>query len=211
MSRRIAPGSKGHFWFLQVDIKYLEDQDTKITMMLGLSSLMDILPDAIDELALYPLDKSSTLPPLTNNKLEDGFPGSAVLAFKYFMVKDKRNRPGNQKTAALLSQPSLHRHNDEEDYKPPTSFGGVIWVTGNGNIKEACKALAWNMMDACLQVQWKDHHLADSSAQVLPLKCPPCSGPKRHLKQDHVALGRDKERFVEERVSPHGVNWSSSP
>jgi hypothetical protein len=95
LSHRIAPGSKGHFWFLQVGIKYLDDQDARTTMLLGLSSLMNILPDAINGFAMHPLDKASLLPPLTNNKLEDGFPGLAVLAFKYFMVKDKCNRTAN--------------------------------------------------------------------------------------------------------------------
>ncbi len=100
MSHRIAPGNKGHFWFLQVGIKYLKDQDSKTTMLLGLASLTDILPNAIGGFAMHPLDKSSSLPPLTSNKPEDGFPGSAVLAFKYFMVKDKRNRQFNQQKAA---------------------------------------------------------------------------------------------------------------
>ena len=82
MSHRTAPGSSGHFWFLQVGFKYLEDNDSKITMLLGLSLLMEILPDAIDGFALHPLEPDSTLLALTNNKTEDRFPGSALLAFK---------------------------------------------------------------------------------------------------------------------------------
>ncbi len=31
MSHRTAPGSSGHFWFLQVSFKYLEDNDSKTT------------------------------------------------------------------------------------------------------------------------------------------------------------------------------------
>jgi hypothetical protein len=100
MSHRIAPGSKRLFWFLQVGIKYLKDQDSKTTMLLGLASLTDILPNAIGGFALHPLDMSLSLPPLTSNKPEDGIPGSAVLAFKCFMVKDKRNRQFNQQTTA---------------------------------------------------------------------------------------------------------------
>ncbi len=92
MSHRTAPGSRGHFWFLQLGSKYLEDNDSKTTMLLGLLLLMDILPDAIDGFALHPLEPDSTLPALTNNKAEDGFLGSAVLAFKYFLVKNKNNR-----------------------------------------------------------------------------------------------------------------------
>ncbi len=111
-------------------------------MLLGLSSHMDILPEAINGFALHPLDEQSTLPSLTNNRAKDGFPGSAVLAFKYFHVKDKQNRAAGQLAAALSQQPSTFRHNNKEDYKQPTAMLGVICVTGNGNIKEACESLA---------------------------------------------------------------------
>ncbi len=91
-------------------------------MLLGLSFLMDILPEAINGFALHPLDKKSMLPALTNNRVEDGFPGSAVLAFKYFHVKDKQNRAAKQLVPALPQQPSPFRHNNEEDYKQPTAM-----------------------------------------------------------------------------------------
>jgi hypothetical protein len=172
MSHRTAPGSSGHFWFLQVGFNYLEDNDSKTTMLLGLSLLMDILPNAIDGFALHPLEPDSTLPALTNNKTEDGFPGSAVLDFKYFLVKNKSNR-GAQQTVSSPSQPSLHRHNDEEEYRPPTALWGVIRVTGNRKGKEACEALAWDMVDLGSQVHWKDHQSADTSAQVLLMNVPP--------------------------------------
>jgi hypothetical protein len=47
LSHRVAPGGKGNFWFLQVGIKYLDDQDSRATMFLGLLSLMDILPGSL--------------------------------------------------------------------------------------------------------------------------------------------------------------------
>jgi hypothetical protein len=47
---------------------------------------------------------------------------------------------------------------------------GIICVTGSSNVKEACEALAWDMVDTGLQVQWKDHQAAESSAQVLLMK-----------------------------------------
>jgi hypothetical protein len=141
-------------------------------MLLGLLLLMDILADAIDGFALHPLEPDSILPALTNNKTEDGFPGSAVFAFKYFLVKNKSNR-GGQQTLSPPSQPSLHRYNNEEEYRPPTSLWGVIWVTGDGNVKEACEALAWDMVNLGLQVHWKDHQTADFSTQVLMMNVPP--------------------------------------
>jgi hypothetical protein len=122
LSHRIAPGSIGHFWYLQSGINFLEDQDSKTTMLLGSSSLMDILPEAINGFALHLQDKKSTLPALTNNRVKDGFPGSAVLTFKYFHVKDKQNRATKQLAAALPQQVSPFRHNKEEDYKPPPAM-----------------------------------------------------------------------------------------
>ncbi len=90
----------------------------------------------------YPLDANFCLPALTNNRIEDGFPGSAVLAFQYFLVKDKRNRLAGQQTMAPPSQPSPFWHNNEEDYRQPRALWGVIGVTKNSNVKEACEALA---------------------------------------------------------------------
>jgi hypothetical protein len=104
---------------------------------------------------------------LTNNRVEDVFPGSAVLVFKYFHMKDKQNMAARQLAAALPQQPSPFRHNNEEDCRQPTVMWGVIHITSNGNIKEACKSLAWDLVDTGLQIRWKDHQSADSSAQVL--------------------------------------------
>ncbi len=92
MEHRTKPGSTGHCWYLQVGINFHNNHDVKTTMLLGLSALMDILPGAIDGFELHPLDEHSFLPPLTSNKANEGFPGSVVLAFKYFLVKDKWNR-----------------------------------------------------------------------------------------------------------------------
>jgi hypothetical protein len=134
---------------------------------------MDILPEAIDGFALYPLDEKSTLPALMNNRVKDGFPGSAVLAFKCFHVKDKQKRAARQLAAVIPQQPSPFRHNNEEDNKQPTAMWGVIHVTGNGNIKKACESLAWDLVDTGLQIRWEDHQSADLSAQVLLMNVMP--------------------------------------
>jgi hypothetical protein len=68
LSHQISLGSIRHFWYLQIGIIFLEDQDSKTTMILGLSSLMDILPEAINGFMRHPLDELSTLPALTNNR-----------------------------------------------------------------------------------------------------------------------------------------------
>jgi hypothetical protein len=85
-------------------------------MLLGLSALMDILPGAIDGFELYPHEEQSILPCFTNNRVEGGFPGSTVLAFKYFLVRDTQNRV--VQSLVSIPEPSLHRFNEEEDYKP---------------------------------------------------------------------------------------------
>ncbi len=90
MSHRYTLGSKGHFWFLQVGLKYEGENDSKMTLLLGLSALMAILPSAIDGFELHPLDETSSHPALTNNRVENGFPSSDILAFKYCGVKNKQ-------------------------------------------------------------------------------------------------------------------------
>jgi hypothetical protein len=40
-------------------------------------------------------------------------------------------------------------------------------------VKEACEALAWDIVDTGLQVCWKDHQLVESSAQILLMNVPP--------------------------------------
>ena len=91
MAHRVKQGSTGLTWFLQLGIDFNDEYDSKTTMLLGLSATMEILKDTIDGFALHPLDDTSLLPPLTSNDVKDGFPGTAVLAFKYFLVRDKRN------------------------------------------------------------------------------------------------------------------------
>jgi hypothetical protein len=40
-------------------------------------------------------------------------------------------------------------------------------------VKEACEALAWDMVDMGLQVWWKDHQSAELSTQILLMNFPP--------------------------------------
>ncbi len=85
--------------------------------------------DTIDGFTLHPLDDTSLLPPLRSNDVKDGFLGTAVLAFnfKYFLVRDKRNRgPQHAPTPPLPIAPSPFRFNDEEDYRAPKQMRGVI-------------------------------------------------------------------------------------
>ena len=73
---------------------------------LGLSSLLEILPKAINDFVMHPLDEGSTLPVLWNNKQEDGFLTSAAVAFQYFLIKDKWNRLPNQAVTPVAPPPT---------------------------------------------------------------------------------------------------------
>jgi hypothetical protein len=200
MAHRTVPGSRGHFWFLQVRINYLPNQDSITTMLRVLSALMDILPNAINRFELHPLEEASTLPALINNKVEEGFPGSAVLDFKYFLERDRRNVKGKQ--AASRSAPSPHRYNDEENYKPSIAMWGVIWVKGNSNMKEACDALAWDMIDLGLTVRWKKHQSVESSMHILLMNVPPvleCGSVKSEIVWHLCEL---EKRFLKKEILP---------
>ncbi len=105
-----------------------------------------------------------------------------MLAFKYFLVQDRGNK--KRKQAVALSAPSPHRYNDEEDYKPPAAMWEVIRAKGNGNIKEACEALSWDMVNSGLTVRWKEHQSAESSAHILLMNFPQvleCGGVKGEI------------------------------
>ncbi len=82
-------------------------------------------------------------------------------------------------------------------------------MTGNGNVKEACEVLAWDMEDNGLQVRWRYHQSADSSAHVLLMNAPPVLD--RGGIEIKIMWNLDRKRFVEERAPPHGVHWCSSP
>ena len=120
---------------------------------------------------LHPLDEDLTLPVQTANRTEDSFLSSAVLAFKYFLVRDKRNRVAQQQAPQLVTPP-LQKYNDKEEIKPAADLWGVIQVSGKSNVKEACEALAWDMEDSGLQVTWEEHQSVESSAQILIINVP---------------------------------------
>jgi hypothetical protein len=84
-------GAKRHFWYLSVGIDHIEDEDSRGTMLLGMSSILKMFPHMISGFELHPLDPASTLPFLTSNDVKQGFPHSALLMFKYFHVKNKIN------------------------------------------------------------------------------------------------------------------------
>ncbi len=139
VSHRIVPGSAGHFWFLNIGFKYVDDNDNKTTLLLGLTALMEILPGVIDGFELHPLNETSTLPVLTSTCVEIVFPSSAILAFKYCHVKNKLPRRSNsqQTKSSNPPAPSPYRYNDNKDFTPPSMLYAVICVCGKDNIKVA--------------------------------------------------------------------------
>jgi hypothetical protein len=168
LSHRVTRGCANKFWFLQVSFELLPDQDSRTTLLLGLLSLLDILGSVIDGFELHPLDPELTLPPLT---LGAEVPKTAVLAFKYCNVNNRR-MVRNSGQAPTKPRVEFQRHNDDEDFTPPTSVQGVIRVRGKENMKTACNSIAWDMSDSGLSIRWKERQSVDSNAQFLLMCCP---------------------------------------
>ncbi len=182
----VVPGSPGHDWYLQLGFRYIKGQDSGTTLLMGLSAFIEIVPAFIDGFELLPLSVISTLPALTSNDPDPnkGFPKTAVLAFKYFLVKNKTNDRGVSSQSPSTQTPQNMRHNDEEEFKPPTMLWGVVWVRGNENVKEAIDSMAWDINDTGLSIRWKEHQSAESSAQILLKCCPPIFDRKRVRRGD---------------------------
>ena len=220
VAHKVKPGCTGETWFLQVGIDFAPEYDAKTTMLMGLQAMMSIMLEAIEGFALHPVDKASHLPILTSIEPKEGFPLTAVLAFQYFYMRNKRDQRKPDTTAPVISTPSPHRFNDEEEYKAPKQMWGVIRVSGNGNIKESCEALAWDIGGSGLQVRWKEYQSAESSAQVILLNVPPIlerGGVEEeitwHLQQIEKSLlkeGKLPQEFVGVPLPRINVSWRQS-
>jgi hypothetical protein len=172
MDHWIDLGAKGNFWYLFVGIDYIEDKDSKGTMLLGMSSILKMFPHMISGFELHLLNPYSTLPFPTSNNVKRGFPQSALLMFKYFHIKNTINLRGAPQTPTVAATVSLTRFDDEAEYTPSNTLWGTIKVWADENVKEAVEALTWDFNKTGIQVCWKPHQSADSSAQVQIMCCP---------------------------------------
>ncbi len=121
LSHRIIPGCAGSFWFLQVSFDILPDQDSRSTLLLCLLSLLEFFSSIIDGFEMHPLDPKSTLSPLISGLQA---PKTAVLAFKYCGVKNKRIVQNSSQSPAK-PQMNLQRHNNDKEFTPSTSVQAV--------------------------------------------------------------------------------------
>ncbi len=48
-------------------------------------------------------------------------------------------------------------HNDEEEYKMPTSMYGTIRVHASENVKDCIEALARDLSNTGINIRWKEH------------------------------------------------------
>jgi hypothetical protein len=104
----VEPGSPGYNWYLQVAIDYKDGQDDKMTLLLGLATTAEILSSVLTDFCLLPVDKSTNYPALTSGWEEDGFPTTAVIAFEYIFLCNKRmSGGGNPSTPATLNLSSI--------------------------------------------------------------------------------------------------------
>ncbi len=142
----VEPGSPGYDWFLQLGIDYKDSQDDKMTLLLGLASTVEILASVLTNFCLLPVDKTTKYPATTSGCKEDGFPTTVVIAFKYILLCNKRMPQGGTQLMPFTPTPSIshQRHNNEEEYKMPTSMWGTLRVCASENIKDCVNALAWD-------------------------------------------------------------------
>jgi hypothetical protein len=110
-----------------VGIDYKESQDDRMTLLLGLSTVIDLLSLVMPKFCLLPVNPAATYPALTSGCKEDGFPTTALMAFKYICLRNKRvTRGGSAPPPPTPSQ--THKHNGEEDYEAPTEMWGTLQV-----------------------------------------------------------------------------------
>jgi hypothetical protein len=133
----------------------------------------------------FPVDKTTQYPAITSGCEEDGFPTTAVIAFKYILLRNKHMlRGGTQSTPVTLTPSISHqRHNDEEEYKMPTSMWGTPRVCSSENVKDRVEALVWDLSGYGINIRWKEHQLAESSSQVL-LVCMPNVFDRQGFKEE---------------------------
>jgi hypothetical protein len=89
LKHRVPLGAAGHFWYLSVGIGWIADEDSQGTMLIGMSSIMETFPQMIDGFELHPLDPVSSLPVFTSKHVDKGFPQSAIMMFRYFLVRNR--------------------------------------------------------------------------------------------------------------------------
>jgi hypothetical protein len=133
---------------------------------------MEIFPQMIDRFKLHPLDPASSLPFLTSNQVDKGFPQSAIMTFRYFHVTNKMNSKGGLQPVGETTAALPNRYDDDADFKPSNTLWGTARVLAKENIKEAVESLSWDFNNTGIQVRWKPHQSANSSTQVQIFCCP---------------------------------------
>ncbi len=208
------------FWYLLVCIDSIEDKDSRGTMLLGMSSILEIFPLTIAGFELHPLDPNSTLPVLTSNSIKEGFPQMALLMFKYFHVKNKMNLQGASQSLAVVTTAPLNRFDDDMEYKPSNMLWGTIKVRADENVKEAAEALKWDFNKTGIQVRWNPHQLADSGAQVQIMCCPDLFDKEgitkellfhmKEVKKKMIMKGQLPSTLIDDPLPLISISWQQS-
>jgi hypothetical protein len=94
------------------------------------------------------------------------------MMFRYFHVKNKMNSKGAPQLAGETTAALLNRYKNNADFKPSNILWGTARVLAKENIKEAVESLSWDFNNTGIQMRWKSHQSADSSAQVQIFCCP---------------------------------------
>jgi hypothetical protein len=122
--------------YISIGINYVDGMDSRGSMLMGMSAILETFLSIIDGFKLHPLDPNSTLPVLTSNCAEDGFPQLAVLMFKYLQVKNKMNPWGSAQPTADTPTVSFSRFDDKADYKPSLTLWGTARVRAPGSLSD---------------------------------------------------------------------------
>jgi hypothetical protein len=180
MEHRVSLGTTGHHWYISIWIDYVDVMDARGLLLSGMSSVLETFPSMIDGFELHPLDPNSTLPVLTSNRAEDGFPQSAAKMFKYLHVKNKINPWGAAQPTADAPTVSLNRFDDNAALRPSPTLWGTARVQAREHIREAVEAWVWDLHNTIIQVRRKAHQSSDSSAYIQIMCCPDVSRLERY-------------------------------
>jgi hypothetical protein len=92
--------------------------------------------------------------------------------FKYFHVKNELNPQGATPATSEPTAVAPNRFVDDSEYKPSNTMWGTSRVQAGENIKEAMEVWLWDLHSTGIQVRWKAHQSANSSAFIQNMCCP---------------------------------------
>jgi hypothetical protein len=88
------------------------------------------------------------------------------MMFRYFLVKNKMNSKGAPQAAKESTTSLPNKYDNEAEFRPSNTLWDNCRVKARENVKEAVESLSWYFNNTGIQVRWKAHQSANSSAQI---------------------------------------------